>query len=310
MKIGLIDLIHDGLHSAPQGHPENSDRIQFALDYIKKSDIADNIVFISPTLADKNIIRQVHSPKYIDFLEQSVSQGVRDLDADTYLSSGSFIAAETTALASAGAVDIIMNGEYKSIFVAGRPPGHHAEYDHAMGFCLINNVAVAAGYAIKKHNLNRIAVVDWDVHHGIGTQNIFYNRSDLFFFSLHNYPFFPGTGRSTDIGKGEGEHFTVNIPLSGGEGDEVYLKKFEEIIIPKLENYSPEFIIISCGFDAHRDDPLGGMNLTENGFGTMTKMIKEIAVEYAEGRLLSLFEGGYSPTANGHSLYEHLKELI
>ncbi|MFH2035715.1 MAG: histone deacetylase [Candidatus Zixiibacteriota bacterium] len=310
MKIGLIDLIQPDLHPAPIDHPETPERIQSALDYVQKSDIAGDLELIMPTPVGSEILKQVHSPGYIDFIEQAADEGTTGIDEDTYLSRGSFKAAKTTALTVAGAVDLIMHDKYKYIFMAGRPPGHHAEYDRAMGFCLINNAAVAAEYLSQKYNRKRIAIIDWDVHHGNGTQNIFYNRSDIFYISMHQYPFYPGTGRSDEIGRGEGEGYNLNLPLSAGSNNEIYLKNFEEKIIPGLEKYCPEFIIISCGFDAHRDDPLGEMNMTERGFGDMTKLTKEIADKYAEGRILSLFEGGYNPISNGLSLFEHLMELI
>jgi acetoin utilization deacetylase AcuC-like enzyme len=231
------------------------------------------------------------------------------LDPDTYVSAGSYRAAMTVAGATVEAVRQIIEGAPPVIMIAARPPGHHAEYGRGMGFCLINNSAVAAQAAIENHGLKKVAIVDWDVHHGNGTQNIFYRRNDVYYISLHQYPFYPGTGASNEIGDDEGEGYTLNFPLAYGTGDEVYLRIFQEKIIPALHEYEPELIIITSGFDAHRDDFLAGMNLTEETYGVMTAMLKETADKFSKGRLLSFFEGGYNPDANGRSLYFHLKGL-
>src|SRR5439155_1218236 len=181
----------------------------------------------------------------------------------------------------------IMEKRVDNAFCAVRPPGHHAESGHAMGFCLFNNVAIAARYFQKRYGLERIAIVDWDVHHGNGTQHAFYDDPTVFFFSTHQYPWYPGTGGADERGEGKGEGYTLNVPLSAGMGDKEYLEVFNRILRPALKTYRPDAIIISAGFDAHRDDPLAGMNLTAEGYKALTRVVKEIAAEYARGRVLS-----------------------
>jgi acetoin utilization deacetylase AcuC-like enzyme len=235
--------------------------------------------------------------------------GGGSLDADTYLTGGSFQAAVRVAGAAVKAVEDVMSDRYKFILIAGRPPGHHAEYDRGMGFCIINNSAVAAQAAIEYHGLNRVAIVDWDVHHGNGTQHIFYHRSDVLYISLHQYPFYPGTGLATETGSRDGTGFTLNLPLAAGSGDNIYHGAFRDKVIPRLEEYGPELIVITSGFDAHREDLLGGMSVSEQMFGQMTGMLRQIADRFCSGRMLSFFEGGYNPDANARSLYYHLKGL-
>jgi len=309
MKVALIDLVHEEEHPAPAWHPENAVRMKSALNYVLDSDIAGDIDVITPGPADTDIIYQVHDKRYLGLAQEISCGGGGNLDGDTYLAPGSFEAAVETACAAIGAVDLIMDGRYTAIFLAGRPPGHHAERNRGMGFCIINNAAVAAEYLTANHGLQKVAIIDWDVHHGNGTQNIFYSRRDVLYISLHHYPFYPGTGAENETGLGDGENCTLNIPLPGGTGNDTYLRKFEEKIIPKLEDYRPQFIIISCGFDAHRNDPLGGMNLTADAYGLMTRQLADLAAKFSGGRILSLFEGGYDPDANGYCLYNHLKEL-
>jgi acetoin utilization deacetylase AcuC-like enzyme len=194
-------------------------------------------------------------------------------------------------------------------FCAVRPPGHHAESGHAMGFCLFNNVAIAARYFQKRYGLERIAIVDWDVHHGNGTQHVFYDDPTVFFFSTHQYPWYPGTGGADERGEGKGEGYTLNVPLSAGMGDKEYLDVFNRTLRLALKAYRPDAIIISAGFDAHRDDPLAGMNLTAEGYKALTRVVKEIAAEHAQGRVLSCLEGGYNLAALAASVEGHLRVL-
>ncbi|HDL03736.1 MAG TPA: histone deacetylase [candidate division Zixibacteria bacterium] len=309
MKIGLITLIQEDKHPAPAGHPENAERLQPAVEYVLQSDIADQIKSFIPPLSNTDSIFQIHSPEYLEMAKGISESGGGFLDSDTYVGTGSYEAAWETASASIGAADTIMQGDLKRIFMAVRPPGHHAEYGRGMGFCLINNVAVAAEHLLAHHGLKRVAVVDWDVHHGNGTQHTFYGREDLLFISMHRYPFYPGTGAKNECGAGDGIGFTLNIPLPPGSDDKKYLDEFNMKVIPRLTQFDPQFIIISCGFDSHRDDPLGGMNLTETAFGEMTALLVKVAEKHGEGRVLSIFEGGYNSHANGLCLYNHLKEL-
>jgi len=309
MKAALIQLIQEDKHPAPVGHPENANRMKYAVEYVLDSDIAGDIEIFKPGKVDTDCIYNIHQQEYLDRIRTLSENGGGYLDGETYAGSQGFGAAWQTASAAIAGVDAIINERYKRIFLAGRPPGHHAEYNHGMGFCIINNAAVAAEALIENHKIKKVAIIDWDVHHGNGTQNIFYSRSDVMYISLHQYPFYPGSGAASDSGSGEGIGYTLNIPLPGGSGDDIYLQRFKDVVIPELERYEPEFIIISCGFDAHNDDLLGGMNITEQGFGEMTSLLVDLADRFCGGRIFSLFEGGYTPTANAASLYCHLKEL-
>ncbi len=309
MNIGLITLFQKDRHPAPPGHPESAERMSHAVDELLKSELADSITVLSPEPVDDNCIYRVHDKDYLHRAESIASSGGGFIDPDTYLSETSFEAAMETASAAVYAVNAIMKGDYRRIFLAGRPPGHHAEYNCGMGFCVINNTAVAAENLVYNHGLKRVAIIDWDVHHGNGTQRIFYSRNDVLYISLHRFPFYPGSGATSERGEGDGEGYTLNIPLPAGTGDDVYLTAFEKQIIPALNDYRPEFIIIGAGFDAHRDDPLGGMNVSDKAFGAMTSFLVKTADTHCGGRILSLFEGGYNPTANARSLYHHVKEL-
>ena len=203
-----------------------------------------------------------------------------------------------------------MRGDVEHAFCAVRPPGHHAETAKAMGFCLFNNVAIAARYVQKKYGLNRVLIVDWDVHHGNGTQHSFEQDPSILFFSTHQYPHYPGTGRATERGTGAGEGFTINVPMEAGDGDDEYHAIFLNVLLPAAEAFKPEFVIISAGFDAHRDDPLASMGLTEAGYSDLTGLVVGIAKRHAQGRLLSALEGGYNLTALGASVDAHLKVLL
>jgi len=309
MEVGLITLVQEQNHPAPSGHPENSLRLKKALEYVEKSDIARKVINFIPGEVDASCILGIHTREYIDEVKATSAEGGGYLDGDTYVRPGTFKAAWETASAAIGAADAIMRGKFGRVFLAGRPPGHHAEKHHGMGFCVINNIAVAAESLVVNHRLKRIAIVDWDVHHGNGTQHSFYERSDVFFVSLHRYPFYPGSGAGAERGSGNGEGYTLNVPLPVRTGAERYLEEFHNKVIPALEKYRPEFILISCGFDAHFDDPLGGMEMTEEAFGDMTGQLVALSDKYCEGRILSVFEGGYDPVSNGLCLYNHLKEL-
>jgi len=309
MKTGLIELIHAEEHPAPSGHPENHSRMQVAIENLLHSDMSSKIEKITVEADKTKSIGRVHAPDYLADMQALCESGGGYLDGDTYVSPGSFKAAYETALAAVEAVKLITKNKYKRIFLAGRPPGHHAESDRGMGFCLINNAAVAAEAALSEFGLNKVAIIDWDVHHGNGTQHIFYDRSDVFYISLHQYPFYPGSGASAEIGTGQGEGYTLNIPMQLGADDNKYLGQFDNLIIPALENYRPELIIISCGFDAHTDDPLAGIELTEKAYGLMTERLVKLSDKYCDGRILSIFEGGYNPNANSRCLNLHIKEM-
>jgi acetoin utilization deacetylase AcuC-like enzyme len=235
---------------------------------------------------------------------------VHNLDPDTVISDNSFDSALFATGAVLKGVDLVFNKEIDNAFCLVRPPGHHAREGQAMGFCIFNNIAIGARYLQTKYKLNRIIIIDWDAHHGNGTEEIFYEDRTIFYISLHQYPHYPGTGAKEDIGRGQGEGYNLNIPMKAGSGDNEYIRAFQDIIIPRLKSYKPEFILISAGFDGHRDDPLSGLNLTETGYYEMTKLVKEIARLYSENRIVSVLEGGYNLLSLSNSVYSHLLSLI
>ena len=299
-----------GLH-----HPESPERLRAILARLEASGSMTQLVRLEPTPPDQewiaSWITKVHTSTYLkDLLRVSPQEGQVALDPDTSISPGSLNAACLAVAGALAAADAIMQGRVQNAFCAVRPPGHHAESSHAMGFCLFNNVAIAARYLQEHHGLERIAIVDWDVHHGNGTQRTFYEDASVFFFSTHQHPYYPGTGKAYETGAGRGTGYTKNVPLPAGMGDTEYLQIFNTVLRPALKAYRPEAIIVSAGFDAHRDDPLAGMNLTTEGYVALTRVVKEIAGEFCQGRVLSCLEGGYNLEALAASVDGHLRVLM
>ncbi|TAJ07686.1 MAG: histone deacetylase [Nitrospirae bacterium] len=298
-------------HDMGFGHPESPDRLRAIMARLEASGLLARVTRIEPIEASDEAITRVHTPDYLAQLKTlAPREGRAALDPDTSMSPGSLRAAYVAAGGALAAADAIMAGRVDNAFCALRPPGHHAEQDRAMGFCLFNNVAIATRDLQRRHGIGRVLIVDWDVHHGNGTQHTFYSDPSVLFFSTHQYPHYPGTGRATEQGEGKGEGLTVNVPMSPGEGDEEYREVFETILAPAADSFKPEFVMISAGFDAHRDDPLAGMALTEEGYGALSRIVLDIARRHCHGRVLSCLEGGYNLSALSASVERHVLALI
>jgi len=298
-------------HDMGVGHPESPDRLRAIVSRLKAGGVLDRLVPIEPTSVADEWITQVHEASYLASLKSRAPVSGRvSLDPDTSISAGSLPAAYLAAGGVLAAADAIMAGTVDHAFCAIRPPGHHAESDRAMGFCLFNNVAIAARYLQRRHGVARVLIVDWDVHHGNGTQHTFDDDPSVLFFSTHQYPHYPGTGRATERGKGKGEGLTINVPMSAGQGDEDYREIFERVLVPAADAYKPEFVLISAGFDAHRDDPLASMGLTEEGYAALTGIVVGIARRHSKSRVLSCLEGGYNLNALAASVERHVVALL
>ncbi|MEN3037830.1 MAG: histone deacetylase [Candidatus Kryptonium sp.] len=312
-NIGLIYHEDYLKHDTGAWHPERKERLTAIVEHLRKSELNQKINWIAPARRNdvEKWILKVHTPRHVEFVKSSILSGVRLLDfGDTYVSKDSYSVAMLAVSGVLEGVDKIFSGEMDKIFCAVRPPGHHAESERVMGFCLFNNVAIAARYAQEMYGVGKVVIIDWDVHHGNGTQEIFYEDPTVLYISLHQYPFYPGTGSRDEKGSGRGYGFTLNFPMPAGSNDEDYLKIFGNEVVPALEKFQPEFIIISAGFDAHRDDPLAGMNLTEESFEMMTKLTCEVAKKFSNNRILSVLEGGYNLNALASSVETHLKAFI
>ena len=291
-------------HKPPVGHPERPDRLRSIVHHLKSSGFWDSLDHRTPTPATEDHVLSVHTQKHLERIRQVCASGGGVLDeGDTHAVRGSFEAAMLAAGSVINAIDLVLGDQAAAAFCAARPPGHHAERDRPMGFCLFNNVAIGARYAQQNHAIERVAILDWDVHHGNGTQHLFEADPTVLYISLHQYPFYPGTGAHGERGIGRGEGYTTNFPLPAGTGDEQYLSIFKNDIVPALSRYEPGVLIISAGFDAHRDDPLGGMELTEGSFARMTDLVKGIAP------IVSVLEGGYNLEALAASVESHLNSL-
>jgi acetoin utilization deacetylase AcuC-like enzyme len=298
------------LHDTGSLHPERAERLRAIEKMIEKSGLDKQLIPVPAREATLDEIMLVHDKDYVDSVAKTSELGGVYLDGDTFASPATF---EASLLAAGGllqAVDRVCQGEVSHAFAMVRPPGHHAERDYAMGFCIFNNVGVAAEYLVKKYHFKRVAVVDFDVHHGNATQHMFYDRSDIFYYSTHRYPFYPGTGAASEKGKGAGAGYTLNIPMAAGEGDEAYQKAFEEKLIPSLREYKPEILLLSAGFDAHVRDPLGGMKVTDAGFRYMAQELQKIALEYCQGKAIYTLEGGYDLEGLASSVKEVLQVLV
>jgi acetoin utilization deacetylase AcuC-like enzyme len=298
-------------HVMDPGHPESPDRLRAVYQMLEEEQMRGLwLEEIGPRPATREELETIHTPAYIDLVASTAGKPHVRLDADTSTCARSY---EAALLAAGGLLELIkavMEGQLDNGFALVRPPGHHAENDHAMGFCIFNNVAIGAEYALRHFSLKRILIVDWDVHHGNGTQKSFYEDPRVLYFSIHRYGFFyPGTGAATEIGAGKGKGFNVNVPLSTGCGDGEYGNIFERFLKPIALEYRPELILVSAGFDIHYDDPLGGMQVTEKGFARMTQVLTEIAKATTLGRMVITLEGGYNIAGQRRSVKSVLTEL-
>lgn len=298
------------LRHLTKAHPERPERLSSIIQYLDEEDILDRLELIEPYPATAAQIALIHEPSYINSIEEAYGKGVRFLDADTQISYESYRAALLAAGGALAGVDAVLDGRVENVFCAVRPPGHHALRNRAMGFCLFNNVAIAAQYAKESYGLSRIFIVDWDDHHGNGTSEAFEADPSVFYFSIHEYPHYPGTGLKSDKGRGAGKGYTKNFPLHAGAGDKEYIAAFQEELLPEISHFQPELILISAGFDAHQDDTLSGMQLTAQGFGKLTRLVCRAAQQSCGGRIVSILEGGYDLSALAQSVAEHLTQLL
>ena len=298
------------LHDPGRGHPECKQRLTATMGYLTRQPWFAELVPVATVLPDDRWLQQVHNSHYIERARQACLAHQAYLDTmDVGICGDSYDVALLAAGAPLALADHIFAGSINNGFGLLRPPGHHAETDMAMGFCLFNNVAILARYLQLQHQLDKILILDWDVHHGNGTQHIFEQDPSVLYISIHQYPFYPGTGAATETGIGRGQGATLNCPMPAGSTDAEYAQVFREIILPRMREFNPEFIIISAGFDAHKDDPLAGICLSTEFFGWMTDRVIEIADQYCAGRIISVLEGGYNLTMLPLCIEQHLQRL-
>ena len=294
-------------HLTPSGHPERPDRLR-AIEQILEDEKFQSLARVEAPRGPVEIITLCHPMEYVEAIrDASPAEGLVRLDADTSMSPGSYEAALRAVGGAKLAVDEVMAGKAENAFIATRPPGHHTETARPMGFCLFNNAAIAARYAQKKHGLERAAIVDFDVHHGNGSQDIFWSDKSVMYCSTHEMPLYPGTGAIAERGE---FNTIVNAPLSAGDGGEAFREAFETVILPRLREFKPDILIISAGFDAHTRDPLANLNLVEADYSWVTKKLMEIADESAQGRVVSLLEGGYDLQGLSRSVAAHVTALM
>ena len=306
MKTGLITSDTYQNHNTGDGHPEKIDRVTAVIDNFKKLD-NKNIIWKKPNKFENSFLIKTHTSNYIDQVNKSFpKKGYNFLDGDTIVSPGSKDASKDAVGSIITAIDGVQKNEFKNAFCAVRPPGHHAEKEKAMGFCIYNNVAVGANYLIEKYKYNKIAIIDFDVHHGNGTQNIFYDNKKVLFISTHQYPYYPGSGSEKE--KGDFNN-VLNIPLEAGTSAEMYLNAYENVL-NKLREFKPEFLLFSAGFDAHIDDPLAQLQLSSEDFYKITKRTLEISKSFCNGNVVSILEGGYDLKALQESTKRHVDALI
>jgi len=306
VKTGLITSNTYQNHNTGDGHPEKIDRVTAIIDNFKKLN-NKNLIWKKPSKYKRELLENTHNKDYINFVEKSFPEkGLSFLDGDTIISPGSKEATADAVGSIITAIDGVQNKEFHNAFCAVRPPGHHAERNKAMGFCIYNNVAVGAHYLLEKYKFNKVAIIDFDVHHGNGTQDIFYDNEKVLYISTHQYPYYPGTGTEKEKGK---YNNIFNIPLPAGTTSEEYLNAYE-FVLKKIKEFKPKFILLSAGFDAHKDDPLAQLQLTSKDFNNLTKRTLNLAKLYCEGKVVSILEGGYDLNALQESTEMHVRALV
>lgn len=306
MKTGLVTSDTYQNHNTGEGHPEKIDRVTAVIDNFKKIDNKE-LIWKKPTKFDQSFLINTHSSEYIELVSKSFPKnGLAFLDGDTVVSPGSKEATKDAVGSIITAIDGVQQKEFKNAFCAVRPPGHHAEKDKAMGFCIYNNVAVGANYLLEKYKYNKVAIIDFDVHHGNGTQDIFYNNEKVLYISTHQYPYYPGSGSDKETGKFNN---ILNIPLEAGTTAEQFLNAYENVL-KKLKEFKPEFLLFSAGFDAHIDDPLAQLRLSSEDFYHLTKRTLEVSKSMCNGNVVSILEGGYDLKALQDSTKRHVDALI
>ena len=306
-------IIYDDIylkHDTGPDHPENSARIINTIEHLRSANCWQKLDIKKPRAATEAEVSAIHSTSQIEQIAEIARSGGGYLDPDTYVSSDSYEAALNAAGAPLTAIDLIMDKKVDNAFCLVRPPGHHATPEKGMGFCLFNNVAIAAKYIQSRYSLDRIVIIDWDVHHGNGTQDAFYDDPSVMYFSMHRYPFYPGTGAEEETGKDSGSGFTINIPLSYNTEPQEYLKFFEDILEKRIKPFNPQFILISSGFDAYRLDPISGLSLEASDYNKLTKLTQNIAKDCCDGRIVSCLEGGYHLLDLPKCIEEHLNGLM
>jgi acetoin utilization deacetylase AcuC-like enzyme len=309
MSVGLVyDPIYLGHDTGD--HVENGRRLERTIELLDTSSLRRQLVTIAPEPASLEDLLLVHSAQHVARVDRSASEGGGWLDGDTMTSPGSYKAAIYAAGGTAKATEDVIKGEVESAFALVRPPGHHATRTDAMGFCLFNNVAIAARVAVQKHGLERVLIVDFDVHHGNGTQDIFYSDAQVLYVSTHQSPLYPGTGRVEEVGVAGGRDHTVNIPLPPWSGDKEYLMAFEQIIVPVARRFQPQIILVSAGYDAHWADNISSMQVTVGGYARIAAILKQLAAELCQGRQVFALEGGYHLQALAHSVKATIEVLL
>jgi acetoin utilization deacetylase AcuC-like enzyme len=290
---------------------ENAGRVKAIRTAIEETGLLPRLHRIAPRRAETDWLETVHDPEYIDIVKKDVAGGARQLSTGhTLISRDSYDVALWAVGGVLAACDDVMGGKSRRAFCAVRPPGHHASADCGMGFCIFNNVAVAARYLQKRHGLQNILIVDWDIHHGNGTQDIFYRDGGVFYFSTHQWPWYPWTGAAEETGEGEGKGATLNVPLPAGSGDRDLIEAFNDRLRPAMDRFRPEFVLVSAGFDSRTGDPLGRFRLTDAGFARLTEILMAIAADHSGGRLVSALEGGYSLEGLSSAVSAHLRTLL